>query len=94
MRFNPFYRVNGSRGAPMGRRSDHMAARAWTDATRLCAQRQRGSDGGAYDQGGAYWGTGGRDGPVWAVWEHGKGDAGVMYVRAHNRQQAIERARA
>ena len=44
---------------------------------------------GEYDSGGAYWGLGFEDGPVWAVWEAGKASEGVAYVRAHSRLGAI-----
>lgn len=87
-RFNPFAPVSCLYGAPMGRRS-HSGA--WTPETRLCARRQRGR---AYDEGGAYWGIDNVSGPVWAVWEHGKSDNGVVYVRAWTREAAIAAARA
>lgn len=49
---------------------------------------------GEYDPGGAYWGIGYQDGPVWAVWERGKGREGVCYVRARSRAHAIREALA
>jgi len=44
---------------------------------------------GEYDSGGAYWGIPSRStGPVWAVWEKGRGREGVAYVRAKTREGA------
>lgn len=92
-RFNPFAPVSCRYGAPMGRRSHPGTNSTWTPETRLCARRQRGSDGGAYDEGGAYWGADSTNGPVWAVWEHGEADNGVIYIRAWTREAAISAAR-
>lgn len=93
-RFNPFPPVSCRYGAPMGRHSHPGTNSTWDENTRLCARRQRGPDGGAYDEGGAYWGTDSVSGPVWAVWEHGEGANGVIYVRAWTRRGAVEAARA
>jgi hypothetical protein len=86
-RFDPFDRVSSRYGAPMGRPSNSGLSAAWTPATRLCARHQGG--GGGYDRGGAYWGF---PSDVWAVWEHGRGEDGVAYVRAPSRQAAINMA--
>ena len=43
---------------------------------------------GEYDAGGVYWGLGGSEGPVWAVWVKGRGRDGVVYVRAKGRESA------
>ena len=84
-RFNPFPRVNGQFGAPMGRMSTRND---FDGATDLCASTPQGE----YDSGGAYWGYGGREGPIYAVWERGNGKAGVAYVRAFSKQGAIKKA--
>ena len=49
-RFDPFPPVSCKHGAPMGR----YAGVIDTDAPKLCARHQGGSEG--YDKGGAYWG--------------------------------------
>jgi hypothetical protein len=85
-RFNPFPRVNSTYGAPMGR---HGAA---IDPDTAPERLAVAGPAGEYDSGGAYWGNGGREGPVWAVWERGKGREGVAYVRAHSRSGAIRAA--
>lgn len=90
-RFDPFAPVSGTYGAPMGRHSHPGTASTWTPETRLVARHQGGADG--YDKGGAYWGTS-PDGPVWAVWKHGHGENGVVYVRAHSKAAAISAALA
>lgn len=81
-RFDPFYLVQSEYGAPMGRRD----RRSFVDPSdgALCARHCGGSD--CYDKGGAYWGA-----PlnIWAVWNHGKGNDTVTYVRADNRTQAL-----
>ena len=87
-RFTPFPKVSSTYGAPMGRRSAHNMP--WTAETKLCAKHQGGGQG--YDSGGAYWGDGAGDGPVWAVWERGKGREGVVYVRAWSARNAIAAA--
>jgi hypothetical protein len=88
-RFNPFPRVSSAYGAPMGR----VSTRLWIDPENvslgeLCVA----GPAGEYDSGGAYWGVGGREGPVWAVWVRGNGRDGVCYVRAHSRDQAKRKA--
>lgn len=83
-RFNPFPKVSGRYGASMGRYAGVIDQQAKT----LCAMHQGGGDG--YDKGGAYWGF---PSSVWAVWSYGKGEDGVVYVRANSRQDAINKAR-
>ena len=83
-RFNPFPRVDGRLGAPMGRTSD--APGNFADAPTLYAKWQGGGDG--YDRGGAYWGL---PSDVWAVWTRG-GEA-VTYVRARSKDHAIHLAK-
>lgn len=85
--YDPFYSVSCKYGAPMGRRSDRHQ---WDNKTRLCARHQGGD--GCYDKGGAYWGASNTEGPVWAVWEFGRGADCTVYVRAFNRDQAIKKA--
>ena len=84
-RFNPFPKVNGSRGAPMGRMSANLGLDPENDRPEAL-----GVAGPAYeyDSGGAYWGLPAGDGPVWAVWRKGKGREGVEYVRARSREEA------
>jgi hypothetical protein len=88
-RFNPFPRVGGVYGAPMGR-ADSATPADFEGLTLadLCISHPQGE----YDSGGAYWGLTPRyqhgadnseTGPVYAVWARGKGRAlGIMYVRA------------
>lgn len=83
MRFNPFPKMNCQYGAPMGR---HSTRHDFEGVTRFCVSRPQGE----YDSGGAYWGIGFNHGPVWAVWERGKGSEGVAYVRALSRELAIQ----
>ena len=85
-RFNPFPKLDCRYGAPMGR---HSTRHDFCGVKRFAVSRPQGE----YDSGGAYWGSGGRGGPVWAVWEYGKGAEGVCYVRAFNRAGAIAEAR-
>lgn len=75
-RFRPFPPVSGRYGAPMGRVS---ASDLGTDKPEELAVA---GPAGEYDAGGAYWGLGGSEGPVWAVWRRGHGRDGVAYVRA------------
>lgn len=88
MRFNPFPKLNCFYGAPMGRRSTRHD---FEGVTRFAVSKPQGE----YDAGGAYWGCGYTNstwvsgGPVWAVWEYGKGSEGVAYVRARSRTEAI-----
>jgi hypothetical protein len=86
-RFRPFPPVDGRYGAPLGRVN---TANAFSESAHLCAA----GPAGEYDAGGAYWGLSPHEGPVWAVWERGKGRDGVMYVRAWSRQAAIRKAKA
>lgn len=84
-RFNPFPAVNCKYGAPMGRRDDR---RDFEGVKRFGVSVAIWS---AYDPGGAYWGQAGRNiAPLRAVWEYGKGDEGVSYVRAYTREDAIK----
>jgi len=53
----------------------------------LVAKRSPWVDGD-YDSGGAYWGNSGHD-SIYAVWERGHGDCGVVYVRAISKAQAV-----
>jgi hypothetical protein len=85
--FDPFPKVSGKYGAPMGRHSDNPAN--LQDVKRLCARRQGGVDG--YDKGGAYWGT---PANVWGVWGTAAGETVVTYVRASSRADAIAQVRA
>lgn len=87
MRFDPFVAVSGRYGAPMGRHAHPGISSTWDATTRLCARHQGGSDG--YDKGGAYWGS---PGNVWAVWERGMGEEGVVYVRASSAEAAKREA--
>ena len=85
-RFNPFPPVSCRHGAPMGRTSTRHD---FSGAQALCASRPQGE----YDSGGAYWGLGFRDGPVFAVWERRRGRDGVAYVRAWSAAAAIAQVR-
>ena len=85
-RFNPFPPVHSRYGAPMGRTSDPTAAVA--ECPTLFARHQGGGQG--YDRGGAYWGL---PSDVWAVWGHVKGDLRITYVRAADRQHALDKVK-
>jgi hypothetical protein len=82
-RFNPFPKVSGKYGAPMGRTSNHNIEHD-TPRDKLAVSHPQGD----YDSGGAYWGLGFKHGPVYAVWIRGKGHETVQYVRAHSREAA------
>lgn len=84
--FNPFPKVNSSRGAPMGRYGDNPAN--LQGIKRLHARHQGGGDG--YDRGGAYWGS---PCDVWAVWARMDGEIIVAYARANSRDAAITKVR-
>jgi hypothetical protein len=93
-RFTPFPKVSGRFGAPMGRmdtRTDFdWGCRKEGQATRrarLCVSGPQWE----YDVGGAYWGLSDTGGPVYAVWERGKGHLGVAYVRAWSKHGAISK---
>ncbi len=86
-RFNPFPKVDVRYGAPMGRHSTRNKF-AGVTAFCVCVSHPQGE----YDSGGAYWGYGDKEGPVFAVWERGNGKAGVAYVRAKSKAYAIEAA--
>lgn len=79
-RFNPFARVNGQYGAPMGRHGADASSYD-PDMGKLYA-RHCGGDG-YYDRGGAYWGHS----KVCAVWT--RGGAWCAYVDARTPEQAI-----
>ena len=83
IRFNPFPKLSCKYGAPMGRKGYKLDPD--TPPTSCCTSKPQGE----YDYGGAYWGYGGNEGPVWAVWVRGKGNEGVAYVRAKSKGQAI-----
>ena len=85
-RFRPFPPIGSKYGAPMGRPSAPFDPD--TPRDRICVA----GPAGYYDAGGAYWGVCRTDGPVWAVWERGKGREGVTYVRAKSREGAIRAA--
>jgi hypothetical protein len=82
-RFNPFPEVSCKYGAPLGR---HSTAHEFDVDAKLCVSKPQGE----YDSGGAYWGTSREEGPVYAVWERGKGREGVAYVRAHSPSRAVK----
>ena len=84
-KFNPFPPLSCRYGAPMGRVSDTLDIDPDTcNPDDLCASGPQGE----YDCGGAYWGSGYKDGPVYAVWVKGRGRDGVAYVRARSRDAA------
>lgn len=86
-RFNPFPQVSGKYGAPMGRRD--TAPQPFPADMPLCVSHPQGE----YDSGGAYWGLGGSEGPVYAVWPRGRGKTeGVRYVRARGKAEAMKKA--
>lgn len=82
-RFRPFPPVSCRYGAPMGRAGAQVDSDLSLD--RLCVA----GPVGEYDSGGAYWGIADREtGPIWAVWQRGRGREGVAYVRARGRVSA------
>ena len=85
-RFNPFPPLSGKYGAPMGRATTR---REFPESADLCVSHPQGE----YDSGGAYWGIGYTDGPVFAVWERGNSQAGIAYVRAKSPDGARQAAR-
>ena len=85
-RFSPFPHVSSKYGAPMGRGSNLIDPS--TPLDRLCVSFPQGE----YDSGGAYWGNGGSEGSVYAVWERGKGHETVCYVRARGTESAKRKA--
>jgi hypothetical protein len=87
-RFTPWPKAGSRYGAPMGRISTPLDPDLPPERL-ACA-----GPVGEYDPGGAYWGISYQDGPVWAVWERGKGREGVCYVRARSRAHAIREALA
>ena len=70
-RFRPFPRLSCQYGAPMGRVS------AVLDPSTPLAELAAAGPAGEYDCGGAYWGLGSSEGPVWAVWRKRHGRDGV-----------------
>ena len=84
-RFTPWPKVSGRYGAPMARAGARLMV-----APENCTLAELAVAGpaGEYDAGGAYWGLGGSEGPVWAVWVKGHGHDGVAYVRARSRDSA------
>ena len=85
-RFNPFPKVSGKYGAPMGRSGGQL------DTSFDVSEYATSGPQGEYDCGGAYWGLGGKEGPVYAVWRRGHGREGVAYVRAKSKAAAIRAA--
>jgi hypothetical protein len=84
-RFTPWPKLSCQYGAPMGRQSDRLMCDPENcSLSELCVA----GPAGEYDSGGAYWGLGGSEGPVWAVWVRGAGHYGVAYVRARTRDGA------
>ena len=82
-RFNPFAKVSGKYGAPMGRHGDDAST---YDGTSPLFARHCGGDG-YYDRGGAYWGHS----KVCAVWT--RGGEWCAYVEAHSPESAIKLVR-
>lgn len=80
--FRPFPKCNTQYGAPMGRYDGTIDPDLKPDQLAVAGPA------GEYDAGGAYWGCGGPEGPVWAVWHKGHGRDGVVYVRAKSREGA------
>lgn len=85
MNFDPFDKVDGKYGAPMGRASAPPGNLSDVKSDRLVVQWQEGGDG--YDKGGAYWGL---PSNVYAVWEEGNGPETVQYVRACSFGEALD----
>jgi hypothetical protein len=85
--FTPFPKLSARYGAPMGR-CDTRNQEFELDAD-LCARAAY-----EYDSGGAYWGLPYKgSGPVWGVWQRGKGQDGVMYIRAASKGAAFKIAK-
>jgi hypothetical protein len=81
-RFTPWPKRSCEYGAPMGRHGGTIDPDTPLDRLAVAGPA------GEYDAGGAYWGLGGSEGPVWAVWVRGHGRDGVVYVRAKGRESA------
>ena len=79
MRFNPFERVQGKHGAPMGRHGNGVNQYM---GGKLYAQHCGGD--GYYDRGGAYWGHS----RVYAVYT--RGGAFCAYIEANSKEGAIK----
>ena len=86
--FNPFPNVSCRYGAPMGRHGDNPAN---LEGVKRLHCRGQGGDG-YYDKGGAYWGAS-PEGLVYGVWGWINGEVVCCYVRAKNRQAAIDKVR-
>jgi len=84
-RFKPFPPVTCAYGAPMGRTSSNLQINYESDSKHSLAVAGPAYE---YDAGGVYWGNGGHEGPVWAVWRKGLSCEGVIYIRAHSRDHA------
>lgn len=92
---NPTPPVFGRYGAPMGRKSDHLAGLIVVPRDPPFTLRRIRLDSGGYDSGGAYWGLGA---PLywWAI-EITEGDSTDEcsgFLRAHGRAAAKEQIRA
>jgi hypothetical protein len=85
VRFTPWPKVSTACGAQMGRASANLGINYERDTKAGLAVA---GPAGEYDAGGAYWGCGGSEGPVWAVWRRGRGREGVHYIRAHSADHA------
>lgn len=82
MSYPKLKKLDGSRGAPMGRFSHRT-----DNATNVSVSRLRMFSDGAYDIGGAYWGIGQ---PIYrAAWYDEEGQACEAFVRADSRDEAI-----
>lgn len=85
-RFRPFPPLSCAYGAPMGRASTPV------DPDLSLEDLAAAGPAGEYDAGGSYWGHSPLEGPVWAVWQRGRGRDGVQYIRAKSRESAKRKA--
>lgn len=85
--FNPFSPVSCAYGSPMGRHSDNVAN---LQGVKVLRAKHQGMKESGYDNGGAYWGS---PNNVWGVWAWIDGAPCVVYVRAANRESAINQVR-
>jgi hypothetical protein len=81
-RFRPFPPLSCKYGAPLGRASCPLPIAEKPEQVAVAGPA------GEYDAGGAYWGSGGTAGPVWAVWRKGAGRDTLAYVRARSKNHA------
>lgn len=81
--FDPVYKVDTRRGAPMARPDVHAS---FLPEKRVRLNKLRIDDGG-YDNGGAYWGLGE---PLYCAYYFEDDDQFVLYFRAKNRTAARE----